>query len=30
MTWSQLIERDCRQWKLSAIGRHKETAGDLV
>ena len=22
MTWKQLIERDCREWKLSAINRH--------
>ena len=22
MTWRQLIERDCREWKLSAIGHH--------
>ena len=22
MTWKQLIERDCREWKLSAINPH--------
>ena len=22
MTWKQLTERDCREWKLSAIDRH--------
>ena len=22
MTWRQLIERDCREWKLSAIDPH--------
>ena len=22
MTWKQLTERDCREWKLSAIFRH--------
>ena len=22
MTWKQLKERDCREWKLSAIDRH--------
>ena len=22
MTWKQLTERDCREWKLSAINRH--------
>ena len=22
MTWKQLTERDCREWKLSAIGPH--------
>ena len=37
MTWQQLTERDCREWKLSAIDphdrdtwRHLETLGDLV
>ena len=23
MTWKQLTERDCREWKLSAIDRHE-------
>ena len=30
MTWKQLIERDCREWKLSAINphdRHSWTSG---
>ena len=22
MTWKQLTERDCREWKLSAINHH--------
>ena len=22
MTWKQLIERDCREWKVSAINPH--------
>ena len=22
MTWKQLMERDCREWKLSAIDHH--------
>ena len=29
MTWKQLTERDCREWKLSAIDPH-DTPGDLV
>ena len=28
MTWKQLTERDCREWKLSAINPHD--SGDLV
>ena len=23
MTWKQLTERDCREWKLSTINRHE-------
>ena len=23
MTWKQLTERDCKEWKLSAIDPHK-------
>ena len=33
MTWKQLTERDCREWKLSAIDLSTlmiETPGDLV
>ena len=29
MTWKQLTERDCREWKLSAINPH-DIPGDLV
>ena len=29
MTWKQLTERDCREWKLSAIDPH-DIPGDLV
>ena len=29
MTWKQLTERDCREWKLSAINPH-DVPGDLV
>ena len=29
MTWKQLTERDCREWKLSAINMIN-TPGDLV
>ena len=25
MTWKQLTERDCREWKLSAINPHRHT-----
>ena len=30
MTWKQLTERDCREWKLSAINPHDRLPGDLV
>ena len=30
MTWKQLTERDCREWKLSAIDPHDRESGDLV
>ena len=30
MTWKQLTERDCREWKLSAINPHDRICGDLV
>ena len=31
MTWKQLTERDCREWKLSAIDPHDiNVPGDLV
>ena len=29
VTWKQLTERDCREWKLSAIDLTIETPGDL-
>ena len=29
MTWKQLTERDCREWKVSAIDPH-DIPGDLV
>ena len=30
MTWKQLTERDCREWKLSAINPLIDVPGDLV
>ena len=30
MTWKQLAERDCREWKLSAINHHDRTPVDLL
>ena len=30
MTWKQLTERDCKEWKLSAINPHDRHTGDLV
>ena len=30
MTWKQLTERDCREWKLSAINPHDRISGDLM
>ena len=30
MTWKQLTERDCREWKLSAIDPQIDIPGDLV
>ena len=30
MTWKQLTERDCREWKLSAIDPLIDIPGDLV
>ena len=27
MTWKQLTERDCREWKLSAIDPHDRDTG---
>ena len=30
MTWKQLTEKDCREWKLSAINLMTDIPGDLV
>ena len=30
MTWKQLTERDCREWKLSGIDPQETIPGDLV